>query len=908
MDIGIDLGTTFSVVAVDGKVDLASDYPGGPGVYLEDCDVTIIPSPCGESTFPSVMIQDPDTPSNWLFGSDALQKAEEGLAPVMFSKRKIGTSEEIPVARGSVLAKEVAARFLQHLKTCAERALGQPVTRAVVTHPAYFDRGAVEETREAARQAGYDMSLPQQLLMEPTAAALAYTRSDVRDPLRLLTYDLGGGTFDVTYMERIDGVVQIRSFDGNHLLGGYNFDKELVRLVRSRLEEKGRKVYLDESDPIDRGRLARLLRIAENVKIELSNTKSDTDAIEFRVRNVLVDSKGMSVQVNERITRRQFVEAIKPWLDEVVECCRRALAKGKGRPEDLHQVLLVGGSSYGPWVMDSLRAAFPESEMRLFNPDLCIGAGAAIHAAMALPRGESLGDYSIERETPETSVLDHVNVAGRFFRTIDGQAPLGAMTVALKMQAGSPPPPVPVGQNGKFLFTDVELTEEGSNTFTLCLRNAVGQTLAEHTFAISYIHPSLQGATNGRGRAGITGSTTVLPRPLFIETARGMVALADEGVALPARCVAHFERTNSNPNITLKLFQEQDPVGMVRIVNIPEEAGMGSPVELTIEVTADNQVRGDVVIYRLIPGKSGDLPRRVEALRSPIDVSFDPTAIPTAKELESQFAELQGRVQILPLLDAYLAKEVAGECAILVERIERGFERQPLERQEVYVDIRRLRNLLVPPKDDMTPSRREFVSLVGECREDIIELRNTNGAILEELKKRRAEDLEIDGRKVNARRANAIIKRLGDLEQHLEGLENIGLAAHAQKDRVGWPKGFERVSALGSEIKRLKPVDQGPDISKLPTPLLKIIVIEHEISRRKVLVGQHARALMSKGEFDDWFGELTGIQEQLEAAEASVLAVRDDMPSEQALARIRKILEQVRPLDARIAALGKVIH
>ena len=908
MDIGIDLGTTFSVVAVDGKVELTPDYPGGPGIYLGDCDVTVIPSPCGESTFPSVMIQDPDQPADWLFGSEAVQKAEDGFAPVMFSKRKIGTLEEIPVATGTVMAKQVAARFLRHLKECAERALGSPVTRAVVTHPAYFDRVAVEETRDAAREAGFDMSLPQQMLMEPTAAALAYTRTDTRDPLRMLTYDLGGGTFDVTYMERIDGVIQIRSFDGNHLLGGYNFDKELVRLVRGRLAEKGRTVHLNESDPKDRGRLARLLRIAENVKIELSKAKNDTDGVEFRVRDVLVDEKSLPIQVNERITRQQLVAVIQPWLNEVIECCRRALDKGKARAQDLHQVLLVGGSSYGPWVMESLKAAFPGAEMRLFNPDLCVGAGAAIHARMVLPHGENLGEYSIERETPETSVLDHVLVAGRFLLTRNGQPPHDAMSVALKMGTGSPPQPVPLGKSGSFLFKEVDLPVEGVNTFTLCLRDAKGQTVAEHEFAITHVPPPPQGAANGTGPASITGSTTVLPRPLYIETARGMVALAEEGVALPAKCVANFERTNSNPNITLKLFQEQNPVGTVRIENIPAEAGAGSPVELTLEVTADNQVCGDVVIYRLMPGNGGGSPLRVEALRSPIFVDFDPTAIPTAEELENQFAELQGRVMMLPLLDPYLAAEVAAECDTLIERIGRGFEHQPFERQEVYVDIRRLRHLLLPPRDDMTPSRREFVNLAGECRKQIEELRKTNTAIQDELVKTKAEEIELDGRKVSSRRVAAIMKRLDELERQLGDLERRGLAAHAQKDRVDWPKAFERVSGVEGEIKRLKPPDRGPDISKLPTPLLKLVVVDQEIGRRMNLVGRHARALMGQGEFEDWIGELNAIRKRLEEEANSVLEVDDATPSEQALAKIFKILEQVRALDPRIAALGKVIH
>jgi hypothetical protein len=387
-----------------------------------------------------------------------------------------------------------------------------------------------------------------------------------------------------------------------------------------------------------------------------------------------------------------------------------------------------------------------------------------------------------------------------------------------------------------------------------------------------------------------------------------MVALAEEGVALPAKCVAKFERTNSNPNITLKLFQEQDPVGRVRIENIPAEAGAGSPVELTIEVTADNQVCGDVVIYRLMPGKNGASPLPVEALRSPIHVDFDPTAIPTQEELQNQYGELQGRVQMLPLLDPYLAAEVAAECDTLLARIARGFEHQPFERQEVYVEIRRLRHLLVPPKDDMTPSRREFVYLAGECKKQLEELRKTNAAIQDELVKTKAEEILIDGRKVSSRRVSAIMKRLDELERQLGDLEQRGLAAHAGKDRVAWPKEFERISGVEDEIKRLNPPDQGPDISKLPTFMIKLIVVNQEIGRRANLVGSHARALIEQGEFEDWIGELTAIKERLDEQAISVLEIDDDTPSEQALAKILKILEQVRALDTRIDALGKVLH
>ena len=231
-------------------------------------------------------------------------------------------------------------------------------------------------------------------------------------------------------------------------------------------------------------------------------------------------------------------------------------------------------------------------------------------------------------------------------------------------------------------------------------------------------------------------------------------------------------------------------------------------------------------------------------LRSTIHVEFDPTAIPTAQELQNQFAELHARVQMLPLLDPYLAAEVAAECDMLLERIGRSFEHQPFERQEVHVDICRLRHLPLPPRDDMTPSRPEFVNLAGECRKEIEELRKTNTAIRDELPRTKAEEIEIDGRKVSARRVDTIIKRLDDLERQLGDLKRRGLAAHAHKDRVVWPKEFERISGLEDEIKKLKPADRGPDISKLPTPLLKLIVVDQEIGRRMKLVGQHARALM----------------------------------------------------------------
>ncbi len=252
MDIGIDLGTTYSVIAVKGEQQLVAGYP--QPWYLPECDVTIIPTPNGDFTFPSVFWADPDDPENILVGVEARKKAEDGAAPIMFSKRSIGSDDRLPMNGREYAAKEVAVHILRYLKSSAERALGQPVNRAVVTHPAYFNLVQVQETREAAIEAGLNMSDEKQMMMEPDAAALAYLQGNDTDPLRVLVYDLGGGTFDVTVMERSQGVIDHKGFDGNHLLGGYNFDRKLVQWTLDRLRDSGRVIPYDDNDPDDRGR------------------------------------------------------------------------------------------------------------------------------------------------------------------------------------------------------------------------------------------------------------------------------------------------------------------------------------------------------------------------------------------------------------------------------------------------------------------------------------------------------------------------------------------------------------------------------------------------------------------------------------------------------------------------------
>lgn len=868
MDIGIDLGTTFSVIAVNGKVDLASNYP--PGTYLQDCDVTIIPSPLGDLTFPSVIIEDPDQPGVFQFGVDALMRIGEGLAPVMFSKRKMGTRETITLSGRDVVAKDVATIFLRYLKGCAERALGTRVTRAVVTHPAYFDRAAVEETREAAIAAGFDMSLTEQMLMEPVAAALAYTRTDQRDPLRVLTYDLGGGTFDVTCMERHSGVIAMLAFDGDHLLGGYNFDRALVHWLRKNLETKGRHTQLNEDDPLDRARLAGLLQLAEQVKIELAKADDGASKIDFRARGILVDTNGRDIQINERISRDEFIQIIAPLLQETVACCQRVLHKSQIEVADLDEILLVGGSTYGPWITTTLIEAFPNITPKLFIPDLCVGAGAAIHAKMVLPALICDRTCHLALEVPESVVQETFNVRGRITSTT-GQGWDAPTVLTLKIPNGSTIGPIPIGHDGWFIVEDVELNHNQLNDFLLRLENQQQECLLEHQFQVLHAPDTTETSC----------ISTVLPKPLFIETLDGFVPLAKEGVTLPAQCEQTFQRENDNPNISLKLFQGRNPIGEIRIKEIPSACGRGALVYLKVQVTDKNEICGLATV------RSPDN-RTVHQVE--VQVSFDIPDVQSVEQLANEFNALKTRVFALMIGGGEVEAETFKAAQLLTTQIAGLFEQQPVERQEITVALRRLHDLLVAPKDDMVPTRDEFCMEVAACRQRIAALQETarllNGG----------GSAGIDS--ANVEETLRLAQKAKQLAPKLDEYEQDGLAAHKCHDRKAWGRAHE---SIGNMVEQLR--DKSVTVN-MPTAEIKMVMFV-SIIQAQAQLEQRATEFKQQGRFADWQHEIERIRVILAEALGEVLKVDDSLVPEQALAHIRLIYARtLQPVKDSIVKLG----
>jgi hypothetical protein len=696
--IGIDLGTTFSVIAVAGKVSLVDGYPA-EGRYL-DCDVTIIPTPHYEYTIPSVVLERPSAPGTFIVGMESKQAAEEGESPIMWSKRKIGTTERLPLRQGSMTAKDAAREILKYLKSVAEQALGRPVRRAVVTHPAYFDRNQVEETREAAVQAGFDMAQVEQTLMEPVAAAYAYTRQDPKDPLRIMVYDLGGGTFDVTILERRGGAITCKAFDGNQLLGGYNFDRKLAQWILDKLAAKGRQVPYDENNAEDRGRRARLLTFAESLKIRLADMGRKKKVPIDVQPDFLVDTEGRKIKVMEKISQEEFVGLIRQELDETIACCNRCLAKANLQPQDLDYVLLVGGSTHGPWIDELVRTTFGVEPQR-FEPDLCVAAGAAIQA-QSLPTVDRQGDLELVMDVPPRSSLPAIDITGRLNAPDPERKGLQMM---LRTPQGRSVGPQPLSEGGTFLFRNVALLEEGPTVFDLQVLEALGTSgvpRLQKTLTVTYAPES----------SDVVGHHTSLPKPLYIKTVSGIHLFAEEGDPLPSEeLLIDLKRVFSGPTETIDILQGGEPAGQILIENIPDQAGEGAKIKLKVRVTEKNEIKGVAQVFAV---RGGAL-----ACQGEVFVKFPPTPIPELRDLEDQFRRLEDdRAQKITLSDDPEQRTLmVGKGARLANEIREKFREQAPDRQEIMAKLRELNAVVNPPESDMDPPRAHFESLLISCRE-----------------------------------------------------------------------------------------------------------------------------------------------------------------------------------------------
>ncbi|AXH98963.1 molecular chaperone DnaK [Sporosarcina sp. PTS2304] len=347
--IGIDLGTTNSVVAV---------YEGG--------EAKVIPNPEGNRTSPSVVAF---KNGERQVGEVAKRQSITNPNTIMSVKRHMGTDFKVEVDGKEYSPQEVSAMILQYMKGYAEEYLGEKVTKAVVTVPAYFNDAQRQATKDAGTIAGLEV---ERIINEPTAAALAYGLDKTEEDQTILVYDLGGGTFDVSILELGDGVFQVRATAGDNKLGGDDFDDIIMDYL---VQEFRKENSIDLSK--DKMAMQRLKDAAEKAKKDLSGVTSTQISLPFITAG---DAGPLHMEIT--LTRGKFDELTADLVERSMVPTRQALKDADLSPSDIDRVILVGGSTRIPAVQEAIKKATGKEPFKGVNPDEVVAMGAAVQGSI----------------------------------------------------------------------------------------------------------------------------------------------------------------------------------------------------------------------------------------------------------------------------------------------------------------------------------------------------------------------------------------------------------------------------------------------------------------------------------------------------------------------------------------------
>ena len=347
--IGIDLGTTNSCVAV-----------------LEAGEAKVIPNPEGNRTTPSIVSF---KKGEKLVGDVAKRQAETNPNTVRSIKRLMGTKEKVELDGKKYSPEEISAMILGDLKASAEAYLGEKVTKAVITVPAYFNDAQRQATKNAGKIAGLEV---ERIINEPTAASLAYGL-DKQDKMQtILVYDLGGGTFDVSILELGEGVFEVKATNGNNHLGGDDFDEIIVKYLVSEFKKEN---GVDLSK--DKMAMQRLKEAAEKAKKDLSGVTSTEISCPF-----ITQGEDGPLHLNMSLSRAKFEDLIRDLVESTLTPVRNALKDAGMKKEDIDQVILVGGSTRIPMVQDLIKNELGKEPNKSVNPDEVVAMGAAIQGGV----------------------------------------------------------------------------------------------------------------------------------------------------------------------------------------------------------------------------------------------------------------------------------------------------------------------------------------------------------------------------------------------------------------------------------------------------------------------------------------------------------------------------------------------
>ncbi|RDU37084.1 2-alkenal reductase [Neobacillus piezotolerans] len=387
--IGIDLGTTNSAVAYlkNGKPEILVNKMGGrttPSVFQINQNGEMVIGQEAKDAYPTLVTQ-----------------------TVMEVKRLMGTDEKVTVKGKEYPPEEISAYILKYLKTSAEEILGEPVTEAVITVPAYFSDSQRKATKIAGEIAGLKVD---RIINEPTAAAIAFGFENMEKDQHILVYDLGGGTFDVSVVEMFDGVIEVKASAGNNHLGGMDFDNAVVAWIEKRFQEKNAyNIYVnaDETDKLRRNAI--LKEAAEKAKKLLSSQMSTRIDIPF-----LGIYNNLPISVDFELTRSEFENLIRDMANSTLHEVDKALQDAGLTERDIREVLLIGGSTRIPLIQELVERKFGKTPRKDINPDEAVALGAAVQGGIKSGEIDSKSGLMVIDLCPYTLGMEVVkNIGGQ---------------------------------------------------------------------------------------------------------------------------------------------------------------------------------------------------------------------------------------------------------------------------------------------------------------------------------------------------------------------------------------------------------------------------------------------------------------------------------------------------------------
>jgi molecular chaperone DnaK (HSP70) len=463
--------------------------------------------------------------------------------------------------------------ILAFLKELAEQQTGEKIDQAVVTVPAYFSHIQRQQTDEAGRLAGFREVVT---LLEPVAAALAYSLASEAERLRIFVYDLGGGTFDATVLEKDRyGGITVLSFGGDPFLGGDDVDARLARHMIKRLAAQGHRLELNLDAPADYSRFQRFKFYAEVAKKELSKQETVT----LTHQGFLEDQDGATIDLDLTLTRAELEECARDLIQRSIEESQKTLAKNEIPLDSIDEVIMVGGMSRMPLAQAMLGEAF-RREPRVVDPDLIVARGAAVKAAEVFGE-QAVAESGLRLELRYDRATDksHTTISGLFDRPLhDHTVYLLSPTVELA---------APINGGDRFSFDQVPLTSNADNVFTLSVEDTNENPVIERELTI----------THQPGASGIIVSPgSVVTKPIQIWTSDGQVVLFPENTALPHAASRTFKTGDQSGQIIAPIWEGDSEVARLEIKDIPPDLKIGTPVIIEVSVEADYQIHASATV------------------------------------------------------------------------------------------------------------------------------------------------------------------------------------------------------------------------------------------------------------------------------------------------------------------------